>query len=61
MVHHAIDNAASRGSMHEVIQIKKKFNKLLETEKASVLTKFVENKEILKSLYDLMFAQKKLS
>ena len=56
MVHNAIDDAVSRGSMQEVVSSKKKFNRLLDSEKASVLTKFVENKEILRNLYDLMFA-----
>lgn len=58
MVHDAIDDAVSRGSMHEVVQIKKSFEKLLDSERATILTKFIENKEILRNLYDLMFAQR---
>ena len=59
MVHGAIEDAASRRSINEVIQIKKHFQHMLDSEKAAILTKFVGNKEIMRSLYDLMFNQRK--
>jgi len=44
--------------MPEVLQIKKSFSKLLDTEKSNMLNKFVENKVVLQSLYNLMFEQR---
>lgn len=54
-VHEAMDSAIQRRSINEIIEIKKKFNKMLDIEKVNVLSKFVENKVILSNLYELMF------
>ena len=61
MIHDAIDDAASRQSINEILQIKKHFQNMLDSEKAAILTKFVGNKEVLRSLYDLMFNQRQPS
>ena len=54
-VNSAIQDAVSRNSIDEVIKIKKAFATLLDSQKAEILTRFVDNKVLLKNLYDFMF------
>ena len=50
----------SRNSIDEVVKLKKSFANLLDSEKAEVLTKFIDNKVVLKNLYDLMFEKRQI-